>query len=182
MHVVGPAPQVVNLQVDQTRLNGLAGQGLSQWVQAGRENRDDVNPHTRSSSPSGGSISTTPSASDTDVTIALTNGTKGFTRFTPHRQQLPGGGVQHLRDDADVLPRRRPDPKALELMVVVGVRLVDRRQIAGVHDEQGAPQLLGGVAVVDSGQSHQQPPTVLARALDDVAALLRRREVPWRAG
>ncbi len=62
--------------------------------------------------------------------------------------------------------------KAFELVVVVGVRLIDRRQLIGVDDEQAAPQRVGGVAVVHPGQSHQQPPTVLAHLVDDIAALV----------
>src|ERR1700742_5186576 len=87
---MGPAAQVVHLQVDESRLDRLAGQRLSQRVQGGREDRDYVNPHigictcySRSSRPSGGSISTTWSSSDTDVTIALTNGTKSSATFRP---------------------------------------------------------------------------------------------------
>src|SRR6516165_12742289 len=60
--------------------------------------------------------------------------------------------------------------KPFELVVVVGVRLVDRRQVIGVHDEKAAPQGVGGVPVFHPGQSHEQPPAVLARVSDDVTA------------
>ena len=124
-----------------------------------------------------------PSSNETDVTIALTNGTRTSPGIALDRQQFTGRGVQHLGDDADIRSRRRPDPKAFQLVVVVGVGLVDGRQVIGVDDEQTAAQRVGGVAVGHSGQSHQQPPTVLTHAVDDIAALLGRHchGIPWRA-
>src|SRR4029077_11560904 len=79
VYVVGPPTQIVHRQSDDPGINRLARQRLSQRVQVVREDRDNVyshdQPQPRSSRPSGGSISMVWSASDTDVTMALTNGT-----------------------------------------------------------------------------------------------------------
>ena len=56
-------------------------------------------------------------------------------------------------------------------MVVVGVGLVDGRQVRGVDDEHAAAQRVGGVTVGDAGQPHQQPPAVRTDRFDDVVAL-----------
>ncbi|CKR86526.1 Uncharacterised protein [Mycobacterium tuberculosis] len=45
MHIVGPAPQVVHVKVDQARFDRLARQRLSQRVQAGGEDRHDIDAH-----------------------------------------------------------------------------------------------------------------------------------------
>lgn len=55
-------------------------------------------------------------------------------------------------------------------MVVIGVRLVDGRQVLRVDDDQVASQRVGGVAVADAFQAHQQASPVRAGRLDDVAA------------
>ena len=78
VHVVRPAPQVVHVQIDQARLQSPCPATIvaADPGRPGRSLRRRFSPTTpRSSRPSGGSISTIPSSSDTDVTIALTNGT-----------------------------------------------------------------------------------------------------------
>lgn len=80
-----------------------------------------------------------PSSSDTDVTIAVTNGTNA-SRIRAAPPTTPRGGVRDLGDDTDVVARDRPHVQAFEFVIVVGVGLVDRRQIVGIDDEQGAAQ------------------------------------------
>jgi hypothetical protein len=79
VYVVGPPAQVVHREFHDPGVNRLARQRLSQRVQIVGEDRDNVYSHDQprpsSSRPSGGSISIVWSARDTEVTMALTNGT-----------------------------------------------------------------------------------------------------------
>ena len=62
--------------------------------------------------------------------MALTNGTSNSGACVAlDRQQLTGRRVQHLGDSTEFEARRGPHPKTFELVVVVGVRLVDGRQV-----------------------------------------------------
>jgi hypothetical protein len=109
-----------------------------------------MRPHCSSSSrPSGGSIST----------VAV------------DRQQLTAWGVQNLGDDADIAAGGRTHSQTFKLVVVVGVRLVDGRQLRGVDDEHAAPQRVGGIAIGHPRQPHQQAAAVSTGRLDGVAAL-----------
>src|SRR5882757_8624389 len=87
------------------------------------------------------------------------------------RQQLPCCGVQHLGDDADVDTGHGAHPEPLQLVVVELVGVVDRRELGGVNEEQGAPQCIGAVSVGNPGQANQQSAGMLTDGLDDVVAL-----------
>lgn len=117
---------------------------------------------SRSSSPSGGSISTIPSASDTEVTIELTKGTSSSSPdSTPHREQFAAGGVQHFQHRADRLAIDGAHDQAFKLMVVELVGILDGRKIGGVDDEQ-AHAARRRIAIGCSAQSNQQPAGVRA--------------------
>ena len=74
------------------------------------------------------------------MTIAPTNGTSNsLVLFAVDGQQLTARGVQNLSDDPDFAAVNRPHSKTFELVVVVGVGLVDGRQVRGVDDEHAAP-------------------------------------------
>jgi hypothetical protein len=120
---------------------------------------DGGSPKSGSRSPSGGSISITPSRTDTVGTISVTNGTSSSP------QQFAGGRVQDLADGADLVsavgatcddPHRQP----FEFVVVELVRIVGRRKVGTVDDEQHPAQRVCGVATVDALQAQQKPPGV----------------------
>ena len=111
-------------------------------------------------------------SNDTDVTIALTNGTSNSSASAPvDGQQLAGRGMQNLGDGADVAAGRRPHQKTFQLVVVVGVRLVDGRQVLGVDDEQAAPHRVGRIAVGHPFQAQQKAVAVRTDRRHHVVAL-----------
>lgn len=68
--------------------------------------------------------------------------------------------MQDLAHDAELGAGEVDGAQAFELVVVVLVRLGDRGQLADPHGQQQAAELVGGVAVGDALEGHQQPPGV----------------------
>ncbi len=74
--------------------------------------------------------------------------------------------MDHLGELTDQGAVEQDDVQADQLVVVVLLRVV--RTLLRVHlgDQDRAPQLLGGVAVLDAGEPQQQPPAVDLARLD----------------
>ncbi len=72
--VVGPAPQVVDVEVEQAPVAGPADQGELQGLEVLGEDGDDVDAHHSSSRPGGGSTAIVPASRSTPSIISSTNG------------------------------------------------------------------------------------------------------------
>ena len=189
MPVVRPLPQVVDVQLDQTLVRGLAGQRLAQRRQEVREDREVVEPHSSSSSGQRGDEARAvgdhdPAAGDVDL---------GHQRLHERHQRLPavrgrdpeqvlGAAVHEAGDGAErravLVVRREVD----QLVVVELVGVVRRRvgRDRGVQDDpagglgRGAVgQLLEGDAAAPSRAAATRPPSGCAETTPSPAGARR---------
>ena len=80
------------------------------------------------------------SASDTDVTMALTKGTSTSPSSVRTESNSPAAVCNTSATEPTGVPVGRHHLQAFELMVVELVGLLDRRQVRRVDEEKGAPQ------------------------------------------
>ena len=124
-------------------VNRLARQRLSQRVEVVREDRDNIDLRIVSPAPAdprAGRSRSIWSASDTAVTMALTNGTSTSRRrrYAPRAIRLPRCAVPRRRC-RQPCPSVVTHPQPFELMVVELVGILDRRQVRRSRRETACP-------------------------------------------
>ena len=124
-----------------------------------------------SSRPSGGSTTRSPPATSTVGTIAETNGISASAASGTADDQQVLGLVPDRGDLAEHRAVGQPRGEADQLVVVVGVGVLDLREIGDRDEQQGVAQLVGGLAgAVDLAgrprQLQQQVPAVPALVRD----------------